>query len=185
VCGVARGAWLVQECRRPDLLPGGQARARYGVDRDGEGLAEGWGEASKWLKLLKAPLAQLNRESCRRRGKQGSVDPASLAKSGQIPSNRGGTVAANSGSPRLFPRLAIARRATGTRIRSLRKSRRAIRHAAPPGDDGLMPEGIRLAVAVIRAGHPDPRLALAWRLCDVVDPVVVAEAAPSATENVR
>jgi len=42
---------------------------------------------------------------------------------------------------------------------------------------------VRLAVAVIRAGHPDARLALALRLCDLVDPVVVAEASPSAMED--
>jgi hypothetical protein len=42
---------------------------------------------------------------------------------------------------------------------------------------------VRLAVAVIRAGHPDARLALALRLCDLVDPVVVAEESPSAMED--
>jgi hypothetical protein len=49
----------------------------------------------------------------------------------------------------------------------------------------LTSESVRLAVAVLRAGHPDARLALALRLCDRVDPVVVAETTPSATEDGR
>src|ERR1700685_4134503 len=39
----------------------------------------------------------------------------------------------------------------------------------------LASEAVRLAVAVLRAGHPGVRLSLALRLCDVIDPVVVAE----------
>lgn len=34
---------------------------------------------------------------------------------------------------------------------------------------------VQLAAAVIRADHPDARLALALRLCDAVDPVVTNE----------
>ncbi len=44
-----------------------------------------------------APLAQLNRENREGRGKHGSTTAASLAESGPIPSDRGGTVAVEGG----------------------------------------------------------------------------------------
>jgi hypothetical protein len=36
----------------------------------------------------------------------------------------------------------------------------------------LASDAVRLAVAVLRAGHPHARVTLALRLCDLVDPVV-------------
>jgi hypothetical protein len=72
----------------------GACEKRGELGSDAPDCGGGDGNHDFTAETSKAPLAQLNRASHATRGKQGQLGPARLAKSGQIPSDRGGTVAA-------------------------------------------------------------------------------------------